>query len=135
MKASFFLVGLLIWAQFVFARPSETETSPMLSQRSKQALSSYARANHFNGTILVQQKGKTFYGRSFGMANVPFAVPNTNATKYRIASITKLFTSVLIMQLQEEKKLDLNQPIRAYLPSYKGEGAEKVTIFNLLTAT
>jgi CubicO group peptidase (beta-lactamase class C family) len=122
-------------AQVLFASSSGTKTPPGHPERFPRALSAYAKKTHFNGTILVQQKGKTIYNRSFGMANVQFAVPNSNATKYRIASITKLFTSVLIMQLQEEKKLDLNQPIRTYLPSYKGEGAEKVTIFNLLTAT
>jgi len=46
-----------------------------------------------------------------------------------------LFTSVLIMQLVEQGKIDLNQNINTYLPNYKGEGAEKVKIFNLLTAT
>jgi D-alanyl-D-alanine carboxypeptidase len=39
------------------------------------------------------------------------------------------------MQLNEQGKIDLNQNIKTYLPNYKGEGAAKVTIFNLLTAT
>jgi D-alanyl-D-alanine carboxypeptidase len=132
MRRSLVLIGLLFCVQAVFAGPSGTKTS---RQSFQQLLSAYAEGNHFNGTILVQQKNKTLYSRSFGLANVQFSVPNTNSTKYRIASITKLFTSVLIMQLKDEKKLDLNVPIRTYLPNYKGEGAGKVTIFNLLTAT
>jgi D-alanyl-D-alanine carboxypeptidase len=69
------------------------------------------------------------------MANFQFGVPNTNATEYKIASITKLFTSVLIMQLDDEGKIDLNKSIKTYLPNYKGEGTDKVTVINLLRAT
>ncbi len=135
MKTFLVPVALLVWAQVAFTSPSPTRTPPDSPQSFQQVLSEYAKENHFNGTILVQQHGKTIYDASFGMANVQFAVPNTNATKYRIASITKLFTSVLIMQLHDDKKLDLNEPIKTYLPNYKGEGTAKVTMFNLLTAT
>ena len=69
------------------------------------------------------------------MANIPFKVPNTNQTKYKIASITKAFTSVLILQLQEQGKIDLNKTIGAYLPDYAGEGADKVTLHQLLNHT
>ncbi|HEY8929567.1 MAG TPA: serine hydrolase domain-containing protein [Mucilaginibacter sp.] len=98
-------------------------------------VTAYAREHHFNGTILIQQKGRKVYEQSFGTANFQFGVPNTNDTQYRIASITKLFTVVLIMQLREKGKIDLDKTIRTYLPGYKGEGGDKVKIYNLLTAT
>ncbi|WP_130855637.1 serine hydrolase domain-containing protein [Olivibacter jilunii] len=94
----------------------------------------YAKEKSFNGTILVKQGDKKYTG-SFGMANFQFAVPNTMDTKFKIASITKLFTAVLIMQLQEAGKLDIHKSIRTYLPDYSGEAGDKVSIFNLLTAT
>jgi len=62
-------------------------------------------------------------------------VPNTADTRYKIASITKAFTAVLILQLYEQGKIDLNKFISAYLPDYKGEGANKVTIVQLLNMT
>lgn len=98
-------------------------------------MSDYTRSHPFNGTILVQQNGKKIYNRSFGYANFQFDVPNTNDTKYKIASITKLFTAVLVMQLVEQGKVDLQQPIRTYLPGYKGAAGAKVSLFHLLTAT
>jgi len=98
-------------------------------------MTKYANQQHFNGTILVQKEGKTIYHKSFGMANFQFSVPNANDTKYRIASITKLFTAVLIMQLKGEGKIDLKKTIKTYLPEYKGEGSDKVQVFHLLTAT
>ena len=94
-----------------------------------------AKKHDFNGTILIQKNGTVRYARSFGLANRSFKVPNTNQTKYKIASITKLFTSVLVLDLYEQGKLDLNQPIGRYLPDYAGEGAGKVTIHQLLNHT
>jgi CubicO group peptidase (beta-lactamase class C family) len=98
-------------------------------------IAAYAKEHHFNGTILVQKDGQVRFARSFGLANIPFDVPNTRQTKYKIASITKLFTSVLILQLHEEGKIDLDKPIGAYLPDYAGEGAGRVTIHHLLNHT
>ena len=95
----------------------------------------YARTHSFSGTVLVQKGGKTLYHESFGLADRAFNVPVTNATKFRVASITKAFTAVLILQLVEQGKLDLRAPIRAYLPDYAGEGADKVSIHNLLNHT
>ncbi|MFM9838353.1 MAG: serine hydrolase domain-containing protein, partial [Cyclobacteriaceae bacterium] len=83
-------------------------------------IDSIAKKNNFNGTILINQNSKISYQKSFGLANFQFKVPNRNETKYKIASITKLFTSVLLMQLYEEKKIDVNKTIKNYLPDYKG---------------
>ncbi|MFZ0283159.1 MAG: serine hydrolase domain-containing protein [Bacteroidales bacterium] len=95
----------------------------------------YAKDHNFNGTILIQSNSKITYQKSFGFANFQFKVPHSIETKYKIASITKLFTSVLIMQLYDQSKIDLNKPIKTYLPDYKGEGAGKVLICHLLNHT
>lgn len=95
----------------------------------------YAREHNFNGTILVQKNDKVVYSSSFGLANFRFDVPNTVQTKYRIASITKVFTSVLVLQLQEQGLLDLNKTIKTYLPNYAGPAADKVTLHQLLNHT
>lgn len=98
-------------------------------------IATHAAEHGFNGTILIQKGGEVSYARSFGLANIPHKVPNTVQTKYKVASITKAFTSVLILQLHEQGKLDLNRTIRTYLPDYAGEGADKVTIHQLLNHT
>lgn len=105
------------------------------SARIDSFMNSYVKKNNFNGTVLIHKEGKTSYHKSFGLANIPFNVPDKNETKYKIASITKLFTAVLVMQLQEKGKIDPAQTIRTYLPDYKGEGADKVTIHQLLNHT
>ena len=96
---------------------------------------SYVKANNFNGTILIRKNSKIYYAKSFGLANFPFKVPNRIETKYKVASITKAFTSVLILQLVEQGKLELNKTIKTYLPDYKGEAGDKVTVHQLLNHT
>lgn len=98
-------------------------------------IEAYAREHSFNGSILIQRDGEVRFARSFGLANIPFKVPNTLQTKYKIASITKVFTSVLILQLHEQGKIDLNRTIGTYLPDYAGEGKDKVTLHQLLNHT
>lgn len=96
---------------------------------------SYVKDHNFSGTILIQKNDQTQYQNSFGLANRQFSIPNTNETKYKIASITKIFTSVLIMQLYEQGKIDLNSPVKTYIPDYSGKGADKITIHHLLNHT
>lgn len=95
----------------------------------------YATQKEFNGTILVTQNDEVIVQRSFGLADRAFQVPFTASSKFKIASITKLFTAVLILQLKEEGRLDLNAAIQKYLPDYGGEGAGRVTLHNLLNHT
>jgi CubicO group peptidase (beta-lactamase class C family) len=96
---------------------------------------SYARQHDFQGTVLVARDGAPIYQESFGLANRPFAVKNTPDTRYRVASITKAFTTVIVLQLVEAGKLDLKQNIKAYLPDFDGEGAETISLHDLLHHT
>ncbi|PXV60295.1 CubicO group peptidase, beta-lactamase class C family [Dyella jiangningensis] len=95
----------------------------------------YADAHHYSGSILVQWHDGSQLVRSYGLANIPFRVANTPQTRFKIASVTKLFTSVLILQLVEQGRIDLDQPIKTYLPDYPGEAGSKVTIQQLLNHT
>lgn len=105
------------------------------AQRLEPTIRDYAREHDFNGTILIQHRGKKIYQQSFGLANRAFDIPVKNDTKFKIASITKAFTAVLILQLYEQGRLDLHATIKTYLPDYTGEGAGRVTIHNLLNHT
>ncbi|HYJ53589.1 MAG TPA: serine hydrolase domain-containing protein [Allosphingosinicella sp.] len=110
--------------------------SPVQAQRPLAATAAdFSRDHNFSGTILVREHGRTLYSRSFGLADRAFAVPAAADTRYRIASITKLFTAVLILQLAQEGRLDLDAPLRAALPDYPGGGADRVTVHQLLNHT
>ncbi len=95
----------------------------------------YASDHKFNGTILIKKEDTVLHHKSYGLANREFNVKNSIDTRYKIASITKLFTAVLIYQLVEQEKVKLDNLIVDYYPNYKGEGKNKVTIHQLLTST
>ena len=98
-------------------------------------LGQYFKFQEFNGSALVAEEGKIIYKKGFGMANMEWNIPNTPDTKFRLGSITKQFTAMLIMQLVEKGKLKLNVPITTYIPDYPKEQGEKITIHQLLTHT
>ncbi len=89
----------------------------------------------FNGSALVAENGKVVYKGAFGMANMEWNIPNAPDTKFRLGSITKQFTATLTMQLVEQGKIKLDGKISDYLPDYRKDIGEKVTIHQLLTHT
>jgi D-alanyl-D-alanine carboxypeptidase len=98
-------------------------------------IDSYAKKHDFSGTILIRKNFNPLYARSFGLANRPHKVPNRIETKYKIASITKAFTAILILRLVEQGKIDLNKTIKTYLPDYAGEAGDRATVHQLLNHT
>ncbi|MEM7062620.1 MAG: serine hydrolase [Cyanobacteria bacterium P01_B01_bin.77] len=96
-------------------------------------LEAYAEIRHFSGTVLIAQGNHPPVTRSYGLANREHQVAHTPFTKFRIGSVTKQFTAVAILQLQEEGLLELQAPISTYLPDYP-EG-DRITVHHLLTHT
>ncbi len=87
--------------------------------------------NKFMGTISVFKNNKEIYSRSTGYSDVENNIKSNSKTKYRIGSISKTFTSVIIMQLIEEGKLTLETKLSAFKPQVKL--AEQITIEQLLS--
>lgn len=98
-----------------------------------ELISTYADYGEFSGSVLVAEEGEIIFKKGFGNANMEWNIPNQPDTKFRLASITKQFTAMLILQLVSENKLDLHMPISTYLPDYPKKNAEKITIHHLLT--
>ncbi len=97
-----------------------------------QFISKCNELGKFNGTILVAEEGQVIYHKAFGFANLEWGVRNHLATKFRIGSLTKSFTAVLVMQLIEDGKLDLAGHITDYLPDYPKASGDRITIHHLL---
>jgi len=96
---------------------------------------SYVKNHNFSGTILIKENDRIQFHTSYGSAERQFNIPNTNETRYKIASVTKIFTSVLILQLYEQGKIDLDSSVKTYISDYQGEGADVITIRHLLNHT
>lgn len=83
------------------------------------------------GTILVARKGRVLFRRSYGMANYELQVPNSPETRFHIASVSKPFTAAAILQLQEQGRLRVADPLSRYVPDFPNGG--RMTLDNLLT--
>ena len=114
-------IGLL--SQLIFAQDFD-----------KTKLDSYFNAleqnDRFMGSVAVSQNGEIIYAKSIGFADAEKKVKATEHTKYRIGSITKSFTAVMMLKAAEEKKVDLNQPISTWFPTIKN--AKEITVKHLL---
>lgn len=86
--------------------------------------------NKFMGSVAVSEGGKILYSKSVGVTDMYSKKRASNVTKYRIGSISKMFTATMIFKAVEEKKLTLEQTIDAYFPSVPN--ANKITVSNLL---
>jgi CubicO group peptidase (beta-lactamase class C family) len=85
------------------------------------------------GVFLISKKGKPIYEKAFGMANLELdSKLNTNSI-FQIGSMTKQFTAVAILMLEEQGKLKVSDPVAKYIPSYPN--GDKITIHHLLTHT
>ena len=85
-------------------------------------------------SLAVIKNGKVVYAKAVGFADLENDVPATPKTVYRLGSITKQFTATMVMQLINEKKLSLDEPIGQVLPATP-EAWTKVTVRNLLNHT
>lgn len=105
------------------------------AQKIDELLKTYYDYGQFNGSVLVADGGKVIYKKGFGMANMEWEIPNQPDTKFRIGSVTKQFTATLILQLVEEGKIKLDGRVTDYLPDYRKDTGDKVTVHHLLNHT
>ena len=72
---------------------------PAQNQQFSDIIETYHSEKNFNGSIIIATNGKIDFIKSIGLANREHNIPITNKSKYKIASVTKTFTAVLIMKL------------------------------------
>jgi len=96
------------------------------SIRVDSILSSYNNKNLFNGTVLITSEGKTILQKSYNNA----ITDNKLNSQFRIGSLSKTFTSMIIAQLENQDKLKYDDSINKFLPNYKNGN---ITIHQLLS--
>lgn len=86
------------------------------------------------GVVLITHRGQTIYEQAFGNRMIePHHIPATVDGIYDLTSVTKLYTTALIMQLHDQKKVDITKPISTYLPSFRRQDKQNITLEHLLT--
>jgi CubicO group peptidase (beta-lactamase class C family) len=128
MRLLFVLSNLLLliccFAQFSLAQNRETSLESFFAEIDKNG--------DVNGSVLVTENGKIIYQKSFGYANIQNKIPNTPNTLFQLASVSKLFTAIAVLQLYERKKLSLSDKFSKYFPEFP---YAEVTIQQMLAMT
>jgi len=130
-----FTATFLFVAQYAAMAQAQGGPDPDKTAKIQDVLSLAHKYRQFNGSALVVEKGNVIYRGALGMANIEWGISNTPETKFRLGSITKQFTSMLILQLVDQGKIKLDGKLTDYLPDYRKDVGDKVTIHNLLTHT
>ncbi|MFN8817275.1 MAG: serine hydrolase domain-containing protein [bacterium] len=102
-----------------------------------QAIVTFARsaaAAGFSGAVLAAKDGQVIAATGVGFADASGTVPNTPATLFEIASLSKQFTAAAILRLQQDGKLNIDDPIATHLPGVP-EDCSSITIAHLLHHT
>jgi len=94
-------------------------------------MQAYVRNRDFSGSALVAKAGQVVFQTSYGMANHEWSIPNTEKTKFHIASVTKTFTAAAIVMLEQQGKLKLTDPLSKYVPDYLN--GDRITIEQMLS--
>lgn len=125
MKKIFALAVTLCIIHACFAQDAATKIDTLIN--------AYSKLYRFNGAALVAKNGKVLLNKGYGYRNAADKILNNEETIFQLGSITKQFTSAVILKLQEEKKLSVSDKLSKYFPDYpKGDS---ITIQQLLTHT
>src|SRR5438046_2666427 len=115
--------------------PGQATTAAQdITPKINEYMDALVKAGWFNGSIVIARDGQVFLSKGYGMANVELEVPNTPQTKFRLGSITKPFTAMAIMLLQERGKLSVQDSICKYLSDCPAAW-QSITVHHLLSHT
>lgn len=128
---------LILLALCLFTAQSasaQTPTNEQIVAKTDEYLKAAVKNDRFIGSMLIARNGVPIIEKGYGAANIELNVPNTPQTIFRTGSLTKQFTAMAIMQLQERGKLKVSEPICKYLEDCPAAW-QPITIRHLLTHT
>jgi CubicO group peptidase (beta-lactamase class C family) len=123
------LVLAVLGANAAAAQAQSAETRDM-----DELVASYAAADQFMGSVFVSEGNKVLLNKAYGYANLEWKVANTPQTRIRICSITKQFTAVATLLLEQRGRLKTSDPVKKYVPGVPSSW-DSITIHHLLTHT
>lgn len=116
------LIFALTYSLFTAAQDRFTKIDSLLTYLNKN--------DKFMGSLCIRDGENVVFNKAYGFADVEKNISADRLTKYKIGSISKTFTAVMIMQLIEEKKLNLQTKLNRFYPNIPN--AEKISIYDLL---
>lgn len=126
---------LLFFLPLVAAFAQSTATDPRFSEIERLVKSARAAMRIPGISVAVVERDKLIFTTSEGFADLENQTPAAAHTLWRIASVSKPIAATAAMQLVEQGKLKLDEPIWTYVPWYPRKGANVITVRHVLTHT
>jgi CubicO group peptidase (beta-lactamase class C family) len=98
-------------------------------------LARLAAEGRFSGVVLLSHRGRTVLARSYGMADRERGIRNHQGIAVSLSSAAKPFCAVAVLQLVQQGRVKLTDPVGTYLTGFAKEIAEQVTVHHMLTDT
>jgi CubicO group peptidase (beta-lactamase class C family) len=114
---------------------SARHQSSELPARINEIMQARSAVGDFSGVALVARRGRILYQHAFGLANREWNVANDLDTRFEIGSMTKQFTAMLILQMVNAGEIRLDGRLSDYLPYYRQDTGNQITISELLSHT
>ena len=119
---------------FLLTAVALADDSADFRSRADEYLTELTQEEKFSGSVLVATNGNIVFSKAYGLANREHGIANTTNTIFRLASVTKQFTAMCILILQEEHKLNVTNHIEQYVKACPAAWSN-ITIHHLLTHT
>ena len=126
LKRSLFFVSTILALQFSHSQTLEIQIDSVLT-------SVFKMKDEPGGVFLVAKHGKSIYRKAFGKSNIELDVDMLPKNVFQIGSMTKQFTAIAIMMLEEQGKLNVNDAVSKFIPDYPN--GNNIVIHHLLTHT
>ncbi|MEM9494547.1 MAG: serine hydrolase domain-containing protein [Pseudomonadota bacterium] len=137
--SALFLIALAAGCAMSGAKPVFVSDAADAGQTKRsmweERVGALAGEHDFDGVVLIALGDEKVFERGYGDANRSWKIPNTLETKFRIASLSKTFTAVLVLQLVDEGVLSFDDTLATMLPAYRADYAGEVTLHHLLAHT
>ncbi|MDF2454313.1 MAG: hypothetical protein K0R51_306 [Cytophagaceae bacterium] len=123
---------LFLFFCLVLIRVASVQAQKLNTSKLDSLFNALEEKNKAMGSLTISKNGQILYERSIGyeVLTDPLKVKASSDTKYRVGSISKMFTAVMIFQLIDEKKLSLESTLATYYPLVPN--ASKITIGHML---
>jgi CubicO group peptidase (beta-lactamase class C family) len=136
MKAKSFSIAILVLIIQLFSNVLSNGQEIKLTENEinkiSEMMEQYKQLNLFSGVVLIMKDGEEVYKYVCGFANNEEKIKNGLSTQFRLASISKLFTTAAVLRLYDDGKLDVDDKIGKYLNLFTPDISEKVTIRQLI---
>lgn len=120
-------------AAFLFLFPIVLFGQNTTVTKLEKYMDAQSQINKFGGTVIVMKNDSVLLKKAYGLADMEWQTKNTLDTKFVLASITKYFTAIAIMQLVDKNQLKLDDKLNKFFPTYPQ--GDQVTVHMLLTHT